>query len=235
MRNTQKPEGSRSGGLDNLIDVHSIWDTVQGEGPFAGEPAIFVRLAGCNLQCPLCDTDYTSQRQSMTPAEVRARVENLIPTRRRASLRRPLVVFTGGEPYRQNLHPVLDELIHGGFARVQIETNGTMWQNLPFGDNLTVVCSPKTAKVHPAIYREVDAWKYVVEAGHTDPEDGLPTRVLGYDHKVMRPPASSRVYIQPMDVGDEESNKFHLAEAVHVCREFGYQLCLQVHKIVGLP
>ena len=40
-------------------DVHSIFPTIQGEGPFVGQPAIFIRLAGCNLQCPACDTDYT--------------------------------------------------------------------------------------------------------------------------------------------------------------------------------
>jgi len=36
------------------LEIVSVWDTIQGEGPFAGSPAVFVRLAGCNLQCPFC-------------------------------------------------------------------------------------------------------------------------------------------------------------------------------------
>jgi len=48
---------------DGALEIIDIFPTIQGEGPFAGEPAIFVRLAGCVLQCPLCDTDYTSGRR----------------------------------------------------------------------------------------------------------------------------------------------------------------------------
>ena len=41
------------------LNVHSRAETIQGEGPYAGCPAAFIRLAGCNLQCPRCDTEYT--------------------------------------------------------------------------------------------------------------------------------------------------------------------------------
>src|SRR3954467_9071958 len=44
----------------NSLSIHSIFYTLQGEGPYSGCPAVFMRLAGCNLQCPGCDTDYTS-------------------------------------------------------------------------------------------------------------------------------------------------------------------------------
>ena len=64
--NQQAPEKQQLRG-DGLLAVHSIFYTIQGEGPFAGETAVFVRLAGCNLQCPLCDTDYTSDRRMVGP------------------------------------------------------------------------------------------------------------------------------------------------------------------------
>ena len=52
------------------LEVHSIFYTIQGEGPFCGTPAVFIRLAGCNLQCPSCDTNYTSKRRTMTAEEI---------------------------------------------------------------------------------------------------------------------------------------------------------------------
>ena len=51
--NTQEPEKIDR---DRHLDVHSIFHTIQGEGPYCGHPAVFIRLAGCNLQCPGCDT-----------------------------------------------------------------------------------------------------------------------------------------------------------------------------------
>ena len=62
QRNTQPAEKQvKSSGL--ILAINSIFYTIQGEGPFAGSPAVFVRLAGCNLQCPMCDTEYTSRQQ----------------------------------------------------------------------------------------------------------------------------------------------------------------------------
>ena len=36
------------------LEVTSIFYTIQGEGPFGGCPALFIRLAGCNLACTFC-------------------------------------------------------------------------------------------------------------------------------------------------------------------------------------
>lgn len=47
------PRRRESGGL---LQVQDVFYTIQGEGPFAGRTAVFIRLTGCNLRCWFCDT-----------------------------------------------------------------------------------------------------------------------------------------------------------------------------------
>ena len=49
-------------GSDNYwsaMHIIEIYKSLQGESSFAGLPCIFVRLAGCNLRCAWCDSEYT--------------------------------------------------------------------------------------------------------------------------------------------------------------------------------
>jgi len=221
------------------LQLHSIFPTIQGEGPFAGCPAIFVRLAGCNLQCPFCDTDYTSKRQTLTAMELTARVQDLRPIRRAGpwSARKPLVVITGGEPFRQNLTGFATLLIGLGY-QVQIETNGTLFlEGFPYGQT-TIVCSPKTGRINPDMAKRVNAFKYVVEAGQID-TDGLPLSTLGnvQQFSVAKPPVGSfaEIYVQPLDEQDETRNRLNTQAALESCLKFGYRLCIQTHKLVNVP
>jgi 7-carboxy-7-deazaguanine synthase len=95
-----------------------IYKSVQGESSFAGLPCIFVRLAGCNLRCSWCDSEYTFKggyKQSLD--EVEATVAALAPVR--------LVEFTGGEPMLQEreLIPLMERLVAEGYT-LMIETSG---------------------------------------------------------------------------------------------------------------
>jgi 7-carboxy-7-deazaguanine synthase len=95
-----------------------IYKSVQGESSFAGLPCIFVRLAGCNLRCSWCDSEYTFKggyKQSLE--EVEAAVAALAPVR--------LVEFTGGEPMLQEreLIPLMERLLPQGYT-LMIETSG---------------------------------------------------------------------------------------------------------------
>lgn len=222
---------------DGSVLVHSIFYTIQGEGPFCGTPCVFIRLAGCNLQCPACDTDYTSTREMMTPDELTAAVHNHMP-------RPGLVVITGGEPFRQGLRLLLHALVAEGHY-VQIESNGTLeppsivWnQNTSNRKGVYLVVSPKTGKLHQDILYAACALKYVVEVGNIDAEDGLPIRALRHrvKDKVARPPVwwTNPVYIQPMDEHDEERNRAHMQAAVYSSLKHGYILQLQVHKIINV-
>jgi 7-carboxy-7-deazaguanine synthase len=95
-----------------------IYKSVQGESSFAGLPCIFVRLAGCNLRCSWCDSEYTfTGGYKLTEDEVVAEIAKLAPVR--------LIEFTGGEPLLQEreLIPLIERLLGTGYE-LMIETSG---------------------------------------------------------------------------------------------------------------
>ena len=79
-----------------MIKINELFKSIQGEGPYTGHPAIFIRLAGCNLDCIFCDTDFEYRRQ----ASVEAIVEEV---KQLSGGKVKLVVITGGEPFLQDL------------------------------------------------------------------------------------------------------------------------------------
>lgn len=226
---------------DGMLDVHSIFLTIQGEGPFCGTPAVFVRLAGCNLQCPGCDTDYTSNRDMMGPYAILGEVNEMM---RKDRWRPGLVVITGGEPFRQDITRLLTVLVDAGYY-VQVESNGTLQPcEYPFSTmtdirtGAYVVCSPKAGKVHPRIAEIACCFKYVLAHDSVHPEDGLPLRALEHSAHphVARPPVGwvRPVYLQPMDSKDPHVNELNLRAAIQSCMTHGYILQLQVHKIINM-
>ncbi len=95
-----------------------IYKSIQGESTFAGLPCIFVRLAGCNLRCAWCDSEYTfTGGYKLSEDEVVAEIEKLAPVR--------LIEFTGGEPMLQEreLIPLMERLLRSGYE-LMIETSG---------------------------------------------------------------------------------------------------------------
>lgn len=233
---------------DGTLDVVDIWSTIQGEGPDAGTPAVFIRLAGCNLQCPACDTDYTTNRHYKTVSEIEGTVDGLwdsVRDCRKKMPELPLVVLTGGEPFRQNISKLLERLLPK--YRVQIETNGTLcpnWLIGPLGNNtnLSIVCSPK-ARIHSNLLSFVNAWKFVVRAGKLN-TDGLPSAVLGNECMVNSGQPESLlvvarwkgqdVYLQPEDNPDPEQFAANVAACVESCQKHGYKISIQTHKIMGV-
>lgn len=217
----------------DVLSLHSVFYTIQGEGPFSGQPAVFVRLAGCNLQCPGCDTEYTEGARYIAVATLR----ELFFETRGDNYHCDLVVLTGGEPFRQNVSTFVNSLMRFGI-RVQIETNGTLPPSeglLLDHENLTIVCSPKTGTINPDLAPWIKAYKYV--ASWSDiADDGLPNHALNHPAKprLARPVGNGPVYLQPMDEQDLIANKRNMDAVVESCMQFGYTLCLQTHKIVGV-
>lgn len=222
---------------DGVLRVFKVWPTIQGEGPFSGEPAIFVRLGGCNLQCPKCDTDYTSWIDELAPSAVLNRVVRVnehVPQSR-------LVVLTGGEPFRQNIGPLIAVLLGNGYM-VQIETNGTLWQEDSLNwltSRVHVVCSPKTPRLNHDLLPYIGTLKYVLSADEIDPSDGLPTKVLGMPAPPARPwpkfiEDDGEVYVQPCDDQDPVKNAANVRACVESAMKFGYRMGMQNHKTWGV-
>jgi 7-carboxy-7-deazaguanine synthase len=95
-----------------------LYKSVQGESSFAGLPCIFVRLAGCNLRCAWCDSEYTfTGGKPFTEDEIVAQIEALAPCK--------LIEFTGGEPMLQakELLPLMRRLLDQNYT-LMIETSG---------------------------------------------------------------------------------------------------------------
>jgi organic radical activating enzyme len=237
----KQPIEKREPSYDGTLQIHSIFKTIQGEGPFCGTPCVFVRLAGCNLQCPSCDTDYTSKRELMTPSDIVRAVANLSIGGLRGD---SLVVITGGEPFRQHVGELIDLLV-GCRYYVQVESNGTM--NPPIGpwnkntferQGAYLVVSPKTGKLNPLAMDTACALKYVVAWDNIRPDDGLPMTALG--HSANPYPARPNelfeglVYVQPQDDKNEAMNFRNTQAAVEACLEHGHILQLQVHKYIGV-
>lgn len=93
--------------------VNEIFTTVQGEGVLVGVPSTFIRLQGCTVGCPWCDTKYTWAKggERLTVEEILSQVTTTH------------VVITGGEPTMYNLDGLLIPL-HADDRFVQLETSG---------------------------------------------------------------------------------------------------------------
>ena len=121
--------------------IAEIFESVQGEGQFAGTPSAFVRTTGCNLRCWFCDTRYTSWEPEGKQRTWQSVFEQVceIPCEH--------VVVTGGEPLLQpDVVPLTLALGNAG-KFVTIETAATVYR--PVHADLMSI-SPKLASAAPA-------------------------------------------------------------------------------------
>ena len=119
------------------IKVSEIFTSFQGEGPYVGTPATFLRLYGCNLNCEWCDTDISTYEMLSVDD-----VAEILITQMEFNNIETLII-TGGEPTLQmeEVKRLIGELPDD--IRIQMETNGSLFEYIP---EVEFVISPKEDK-----------------------------------------------------------------------------------------
>jgi len=137
--------------------INEMFYSIQGEGASVGVPSVFIRLQGCNLSCPWCDSKYavnaSSTAKQMTPLQVYEDTMALLEP----DLARN-VVITGGEPLLQKdeVLQLASSFIESGVF-VEIETNGTIGADIPIPSKLMAIqwnVSPKQGHINPEVLNQ---------------------------------------------------------------------------------
>ena len=193
------------------MKVNEIFYSLQGEGYYTGTPAVFIRLSGCNLRCPFCDTQH-HVGHDMTESEI-VQAAARYPARH--------VVITGGEPALQ-LSASLVSKLHAEGKYVAVETNGT--HALPDGVDW-VTLSPKDAFVSAEVARVVLTRCDELKCVYT----GQP--LPDYSHISAR-----HRFVQPCAYdGDPARTAEALQATIAYCLQHpAWRLSLQTHKYLGI-
>ena len=199
-----------------MVRVVEIFKSLQGEGCNTGKEVVFVRLAGCNLACPWCDTDHSGGVE-MTADGIAGAV---------LALGCGNVILTGGEPlFRPGIHALLLELKRHGFW-VGLETNGTI---SPAPETLALIdyiaASPKAGA--PLMLQQADEVRIVAAPGVT----------AEMCEAICRAIQAKRYYLSPCESGGE----FNIFEAISLLGALNertddkWLLSIQTHKLARIP
>jgi organic radical activating enzyme len=203
-----------------VLRVSEVFASIQGEGPNAGKPCVFLRLAVCNLRCVWCDTpyswdwsryDYSREVAELTVAEVAQRLRQA---------RRERLIVTGGEPMLQQegLIALFERLDPGCF--VEVETNGTLPVNARLLDRvgqwnvspkLENSGEPRSRRIHPEVLAALrdtgKAWlKCVIEApAQVDEVEALVEEIAWpRSHVLLMPQSANREELRLRAPGIED-------------------------------
>lgn len=200
--------------------LNDLYLTIQGEGLQAGLPMVLVRLQGCTVGCPWCDTreswSLPTAAQMVDSGEIVARVQA-------AAQGATWVLLTGGEPGEQLCRELLDLFHMAGFS-VACETSGTVASLAALPWNWLTV-SPKIGMpgglaISPEVCAAADEIKMVV--GRQSDIDKLNTLLASLE-------VVPQVCLQPLS-----ESKDATALCIQTCLQTGWRLSVQQHKLLGL-
>lgn len=218
--------------------VNDIYTTVQGEGCQTGTAMVLLRLQGCGVGCPWCDTKETweSNPKNARPSIAEAMGANVLyaVTEPRTIAQYIAtqcagprwVLITGGEPAEQPLGPLVEELQDRGY-RVAVETSGTAIGVIGAGADWVTVSPKINMPGKRRVLREVveiaDEIKFVV---------GKPADLETLDYMLLDMPTKPecQIVLQPLS---QQMKATHLCLDTVIAR--GWRLSVQTHKYLNLP
>lgn len=234
--------------------IQEIFESIQGEGAYSGTSTLFIRFAGCNLDCPFCDTEWKSGR-NMTLDEIATecmRAMGILPEGSQALPRvggylslPDRITFTGGEPTLQLDLALISAVrsVFGAVGRhpfVSIETNGLRPIHPIHKAVNWVTCSPKyldhngTHRWEPLGIETINVDEIRLTVG---PNDGITRESL--QSFVSQFDLTQYFWLSPETVPNSAGKyafvQEHLDRCVKLVRENPkWRVSLQSHKIIGV-
>lgn len=221
-----------------LYPVNELFETIQGEGVYTGVPSVFLRLQGCPVGCPWCDTQHTwskDAKNKVAAADIIAKTgpselyfeqsaEEIFTKVQDLGFTAKHLVITGGEPCMYDLRPLAAVFEAAGY-QLQIETSGTF--AVLTSAKTWVTVSPKLnmpggyPMLASAMQRADEVKFPVAMQKHVDELDAL---------LVEKPPRPGvNICLQPI------SQKPRATElAIRVCIERNWRLSVQLHKYLAI-
>jgi len=222
-----------------LLISEIIPKTIQGEGPFTGNPSFFLRTAVCNLDCTFCDTRFSWDRNKKNDWRKIFILDELLSFMDTEKSAQMDCVFTGGEPLlwrKNNIFKDSIELALSLFNRVVIETNGTMYYPFTKQQSTWISCSPKLSNsnvpkerrykrdVLEAIsYRENSYFKFVVSSQKDIDE-------IHSDFDFIDP---NKIWLMACAETKEELD-LNEPQVVDWCIRYGYRFSTRLHLRLGV-
>lgn len=234
--------------MTTTYKINELFETIQGEGSFTGQPSIFIRLQGCPVACSWCDTKHTwdiNIEQEITPQALLTKnqesdtwsnftVDDILSLlqstvdgggddkgMRKYSAKH--IVLTGGEPCMYDLTPLCEALEAQGYS-CQVETSGTF--EVKVSEKCWVTVSPKINMkggfdiLEQAMLRANEIKHPVATEQHVVDLTNLLARF---------PIPNTPIYLQPI------SQKARATKlAIKTCIANNWRLSVQVHKYLGI-
>lgn len=208
------------------MNVIEIFSSIEGEGKRQGQLCTFVRLAGCNMRCPYCDTKYSYEKNAnVLTMSVQSIVEKI------KQLGNKNVTITGGEPLLQakEIEEVIKCLPQINF---NIETNGTIckpfiYSNVFYTADYKMPCSKATKPINEKLLTQLtehDVLKFVVNDM--------------YELELMKKFILKHKYLHCLYYVSPVWGKIHLENIVDFLKKNNLQeviMQLQIHKIIWSP
>lgn len=214
--------------------VNEVFQSIQGEAHHAGTPSVFVRLQGCAVGCPWCDTKHTwalnpgqevSTEQMLAKAAdastfARMTQDDILSVVSRFNARH--VVITGGEPCTYDLRGLTDALLRAGRS-VQIETSGT--QPVRVAPETWVTVSPKLGMPGGFVVRDealARADEIKLPVGKMADVERLSALIAG---KIT----TDEIWLQPIS-RSQKATELCLSQAI----ARNWKLSVQIHQFLGV-